>query len=107
MSRTGLNKSAWIRAQPASLSAKEMVEKAKGEGFSLSPAMVYTVRSTTAKASSASVPQRSTTASRTRPRIPSNVSSLHTQFQQLAVRLGTEEAQRLLTQLSPLVLARL
>ncbi len=71
MSRTSFNKSAWIRSQPASLSAKEVIEKAKREGLSLS------------------------------------ASSLHVEFQQLAVRLGTEEAQRLLAQLPPLVLAQL
>jgi hypothetical protein len=109
MAKTSLNKSAWIRAQPASLSAKEMVEKAKREGFSLSPAMVYTVRSTSAKASTstARASQRRAAAPHTRQRTTADASSLHGQFQQLAVRLGTEEAQHLLAQLPVLVLAGL
>lgn len=40
-----LNKSEWIRSQPASLSAKEVVAKAKAEGIALSTAQVYTTRS--------------------------------------------------------------
>jgi hypothetical protein len=88
------------------LSAKEVVEKAKREGLSLSPAMVYTVRST-AKAASSKAPLRAASVSRGRSPRASNVSSLGVEFQQLAVRLGTEEAQRLLAQLSPLVLAQL
>src|SRR4051794_34389166 len=41
-----VNKSAWIRSQAPALSAKEVVEKAKGEGITLSLAQVYTARST-------------------------------------------------------------
>lgn len=40
-----LNKSAWIRSQPLDTPAKELVAKAKKEGFKLSEAMVYTTRS--------------------------------------------------------------
>ena len=36
-----VNKSAWIRNQPGTLSAKDVVEKAKGEGITLSLAQVY------------------------------------------------------------------
>jgi len=41
-----VNKSAWIRSQPATLSAAEVVTKAKGEGITLSVGQVYTARST-------------------------------------------------------------
>lgn len=41
-----VNKSAWIRSQPFETPAKEVVEKAKREGISLSLAQVYTARST-------------------------------------------------------------
>jgi hypothetical protein len=44
-----VNKSAWIRSQPSSLSAKEVVEKAEAEGIALSLAQVYTARSTAKK----------------------------------------------------------
>lgn len=40
-----INKSAWIRSQPSTMSAGEVVEKAKGEGISLSTNQVYTTRS--------------------------------------------------------------
>src|SRR6185436_12046667 len=39
-----VNKSAWIRSQPASMTANEVVAKAKGRGIKLSPAFVYVVR---------------------------------------------------------------
>ena len=68
--------------------------------------MVYTVRST-AKAAASKAPQRVAAVSRSQPRRAAADSSLHVEFQQLAVRLGTEEAQRLLAQLPPLVLAQL
>jgi hypothetical protein len=40
-----INKSAWIRSQPASMSAGDVVEKAKAEGISLTANQVYTTRS--------------------------------------------------------------
>lgn len=43
---TKLNKSAWIREQPKSLSAKEVVDAAKKAGITLTDAQVYTARST-------------------------------------------------------------
>lgn len=39
-----VNKSAWIRSQPASMTANDVVAKAKGQGIKLSPAFVYVVR---------------------------------------------------------------
>ena len=47
-----VNKSAWIRSQPAFLSAADVVAKAKKEGIKLSVAQVYTARSTAKKAGS-------------------------------------------------------
>jgi len=44
-----INKSAWIRSQPASMSAKDVFAKAKAEGIKLSIAQVYTARSTAKK----------------------------------------------------------
>lgn len=51
---TKINKSAWIRDQPKSLSAKEVVEKAAAKGIKVSVAMVYTVRSSAKKTNSKS-----------------------------------------------------
>src|SRR5438045_642656 len=45
-----INKSAWIREQPASMPAKEVVAKAKAAGITLSVAQVYVARSTAKKA---------------------------------------------------------
>jgi hypothetical protein len=44
-----INKSAWIRSQPASMTANEVVAKAKGQGIKLSPGFVYVVRSKKSK----------------------------------------------------------
>lgn len=46
----GVNKSQFIRDQDPSLSAKEVVAKAKAAGFELSEGMVYTTRSQAKKA---------------------------------------------------------
>ena len=40
-----VNKSAFIRAQPATMSASEVVEKAKADGFEITANFVYSVRS--------------------------------------------------------------
>jgi hypothetical protein len=45
-----INKSAWIREQPRSLSAREVVEKASKAGIKLTDAQVYTARSSAKKA---------------------------------------------------------
>ena len=101
-----VNKSAWIRSQPPALSAKEVVEKAKGEGITLSLAQVYTARST---AKRQGVGRRGTPVAAVvgkrgpgRPKGSgagggSQISAdLRRQFVTLAVRIGTDEAQRLL-----------
>lgn len=98
-----VNKSAWIRDQAPNLSAKEVVEKAKGEGIKLSLAQVYTARSTAkrhgdtkrgpAAASAAGAIKRGPG----RPKlIGASNGDLRRQFVALAVRIGTDEAQRLL-----------
>jgi hypothetical protein len=96
-----VNKSAWIRAQPASLSAKEVVDKAKSDGIKLSLAQVYTARSTAKKRTDTGVQTRvaSTKRGPGRPRTvgPSAArGDLRQQFLALAVRLGTDEVKRLL-----------
>src|SRR5690349_21046449 len=93
-----VNKSAWIRSQPGTLSAKDVVEKAKGEGITLSLAQVYTARSTAKRQGE---PKRGAApaAGRRGPGRPkgSGASSgpvsndLRRQFVQIAVRIGTDE----------------
>jgi len=86
-----INKSAWIRSQPASLSASEVHAKAKKEGITLSIAQVYTARST-AKAKAGIVARGVG-----RPRKEaSELTDLQRQFAALAVRIGTEDAMRIL-----------
>jgi hypothetical protein len=46
-----INKSAYVRALPATMSAKDIVAKAKGDGISLSEKHVYVIRSNQRKAS--------------------------------------------------------
>ena len=96
-----LNKSAWIRSQPAPLSAKEVVDKAKQDGIVLSLAQVYTARSTARNRPGAKVSGTASVGKRGpgRPKAAeSKVASgdLRRQFMALAVRLGTDEARRLL-----------
>lgn len=96
-----VNKSAWIRAQPTSLSAKELVDNARGEGIKLSIAQVYTARSSAKKQGA----DRSPKQARRGPGRPKKTSlpaattvsrDLRQQFMVLAVRLGTDQAQRML-----------
>ena len=97
-----VNKSAWIRSQPPTLSAKDVVEKAKGEGITLSLAQVYTARST-AKRQGVGRRGAAPAVAKRGPGRPkggaggSTISGdLRRQFVTLAVRIGTDEAQRLL-----------
>lgn len=53
------NKSDFIRSQPATMSAAEIVEKAKGQGIEIRAGLVYEVRRT-AKARKASLRRRTT-----------------------------------------------
>jgi hypothetical protein len=90
-----LNKSAWIRTQPEKLSAKDVVKKAKTQGIKLSVAQVYTARSTV---KNAPTPKRASSAA-PKPAAISSMQDLRHQFIAIAVRLGTDEAQRLLDRL--------
>ena len=106
-SETGrVNKSAWIRSQPASLSAKAVVDKAEGEGIALSLAQVYTARSTAKRRPDADS-RRPATAAKRGPGRPKAVEpkkaisgDLRRQFMVMAVRIGTDEAKRLLDRIA-------
>jgi hypothetical protein len=114
---TRVNKSAWIRDQAASLSAKEVVDSAKAKGIKLSLAQVYTARSNAKRQGKlkGKAPGRPRVATGRRGRKPAaaiggggvkgagagggNERDLRHQFVSLAVRIGTDEAQRLLDRL--------
>lgn len=98
-----VNKSAWIRSQSSSLSAKALVSKAKSQGIKLSLAQIYTARSTAkrqaaAKRGNGAGASRSVSrgAARSVGRVTPISNDLRKQFMLLAVRVGIDEAQRLL-----------
>jgi hypothetical protein len=92
-----VNKSAWIRSQPEKLAAKDVVKKAKTKGIKLSVAQVYTARSTAKKTST---PKRGPhKAPKPAAAAVSGMQDLRHEFIAIAVRLGTDEAQRLLDRL--------
>lgn len=86
-----INKSAWIRAQPKTLSAKDTIAKAKKEGFTLTAAQVYTARSTGEPTGKRGRPLGSGKGT-----VIGELTDTQRQFLALAVRIGTDEAQRLL-----------
>jgi hypothetical protein len=93
-----VNKSAWIRSQPSTLSAAEVVGKAKQAGIKLSVAQVYTTRSE-AKRKGGSTASSTATRAIGRPKLKIEVGGtkdLRHDFVSIAVRIGTDEAQRLL-----------
>jgi hypothetical protein len=102
---TRVNKSAWIRGQPAATPAKEVVAKAKQAGIKLSIAQVYTARSSAKKKGIVKRgPGRKPAAEMSALAVKragggAASSDLRHQFVSIAVRIGTEEAQRLLDRL--------
>jgi hypothetical protein len=104
-SKTGprLNKSEWIRSQPPTAPAKDIVSKAKAEGIKLSLAQVYTARSAAKKkAGRIGKPGRPKGSSNANVSVKaiglkSKVSDdVRHEFVKIAMRIGTDEAQRLL-----------
>ena len=96
-----LNKSEWIRSQPPTAPAKDIVAKAKAEGIKLSLAQVYTARSA-AKKKAGQIgkpgrPKGSGNAAIKELTFKSKGSGdLRHDFVKIAMRIGTDEAQRLL-----------
>lgn len=100
-----LNKSEWIRSQPPSAPAKDIVSKAKAEGIKLSLAQVYTARSAAKKkagrigkpgrpkGSGAAAASVKAIGLRSGGRTTDDVRH---EFVKIAMRIGTDEAQRLL-----------
>ena len=104
-SKTGprLNKSEWIRSQPPTAPAKDIVSKAKAEGIKLSLAQVYTARSAAKKkAGRIGKPGRPKGSGNANVSVKaiglkSKVSDdVRHEFVKIAMRIGTDEAQRLL-----------
>jgi hypothetical protein len=102
-SATGrVNKSAWIRSQPTSTPAKDVVEKAKKEGIHISLAQVYTARST-AKNTAGKVrsPQIAVTGAR-RPGRPAGGGSKgesELAFRRLVLSIGVDKAELYMSEL--------
>lgn len=57
-SGSGINKSAFVRSLPASLSAAEVIEKGKAKGIKLSAAQVYTIRANARRKTPEKLPTR-------------------------------------------------
>jgi hypothetical protein len=55
---SGVNKSAFVRSLPSSLSAAEVIEKGKAKGIKLSAAQVYTIRANARRKGPESEPVR-------------------------------------------------
>ena len=109
-----VNKSAWIRQQPTTLTARELVNLAKKEGFHITQQQVYTVRHE-AKVKNAAAGNTTTKApvahaSSTKAENKNGGGELHTflsssqdqaadirrAFLKLATQLGTVEMRRLI-----------
>jgi len=86
-----VNKSAWIRSQPASLSANEVVSKAKAAGISLTPAQVYTTRSMANRKAGGRAQQPATAA---RPAGNDEVT-----FRRFVLKLGLDRVESMLAQI--------
>jgi len=91
-----VNKSAWIRSQPTSVPAKEVVAKAKSEGITLSVAQVYTARNTMTKVKKEATPARAAQSPAV-ARAP--VDSELNEFRRYVIKIGVVSAERMLSQL--------
>ena len=89
----GVNKSAFIREQPTTMSAKDVVQAAAKQGIELTEGFVYNVRSN-AKVKGA---RKAAPAGRAKSRGPSGGSD-ETNFRQLVVALGTSRAKTLVAE---------
>ncbi|HEX7478267.1 MAG TPA: hypothetical protein VF331_10710 [Polyangiales bacterium] len=85
------NKSAWIRSQPATTSAKDLVKQGKAAGIKLSVAQVYTARANAKKKGApAGKPGP-------KPKVVTATASGHDQhFVSLVLDLGLSKAEALL-----------
>ena len=93
-----VNKSEWIRSQPVTMPAKDVLSKAKSEGIKLSIAQIYTARSAAKKKAERKPRGRPKAAKVGAPRgfASKEIDELRTEYVKIAMRIGTDEAQRLL-----------
>jgi hypothetical protein len=92
-----INKSAWIRSQSANLSAADVVSKAKEAGIKLTVAQVYTTRSEAKRKGARGLKVAKRGPGRPKAKAEANGGGdLRHKFVSIAVRIGTDEAQRLL-----------
>ncbi len=101
----GVNKSAFIRSIPSSTPANDVVKLAAEKGIKINAGLVYAVRSSDKHKGGAPKrkpgrPPKSANAQPNTLKIPTPPKGdLRHQFVSLAVRIGTDEAQRLLDSL--------
>jgi hypothetical protein len=92
-----VNKSAWIRALPRTMSAKDVVDKAKGAGIKLSIAQVYTTRSMAKKKGSA--PKRAAAKAPARAKAAGVRGNDQLTFKRLVLSIGLPKAEAYLQEL--------
>jgi hypothetical protein len=95
-----LSASAYIRAQPAAMTAKEVAAKGSTEGYSFKPGLVYEVRSAQKRrqskaGKSAPAMSKATAAASHKPTTAAKHSSHRAQFRKLMIRIGLDLAEAL------------
>jgi hypothetical protein len=101
-SSSGINKSAFVRSLPGSMSAAEVIEKGKAKGIKLSAAQVYTIRANARRkrpdkvAGTLSASKSGSVGQRKRGR---NSGSKEAEFIATALDLGLARAEALITKL--------
>lgn len=89
-----VNKSEWIRQQPVSLKAQEVVAKAKAEGITLSTAQVHTIRSMAKRAGKKPTGRSTRTAALPRAALPSlSATADEIEFRRLVMSIGLSRAE--------------
>lgn len=92
-----VNKSEWIRSQPVSVPARDVVNLAKKEGITLSLAQVYTARSAAKKqGGAASVKKPGRPAGIKGKSNGNGLDDIRKEFVRVAMRIGTDQAKELL-----------
>lgn len=97
--KTKVNKSAWIREQPATTPAKEVVEKAAAAGIKLTLAQVYTARSTGKKPKGKPGPKPGFKAAKATGSVARGSSSDDLLFKRLVLSIGLPKAESYLADL--------
>ena len=83
-----VNKSAFVRSLSNKLSAKDVIERAKKQGLTLNEKYVYVVRSNARRKTKSPKPSREE---------DTGASNTGAEFRRLAIELGMQKAERLLS----------